>query len=150
MAENKSNKSSIYIYNRGEFESLDPDFLKNKAIIRIHNRTDQEWYKSVYPNGIELFFEDVDTLSFLEKIKATRFESFVTCFTKSQAIDLLQFIRKNKNKDFLIHCQYGKSRSVAVGLFIRENFKGTIVNREEVELKTPNVWVLELLNKVNL
>lgn len=144
-----SKKSSIYIYNRGEFEALAPEALKNKAIIRIHNNKDKEWYNSKYPNGIELFFEDVDTLSFIEKIKAQYFEKNMPCFTKSQALDLLNFIKKNKGRDFIIHCQYGKSRSVSVGLFIEKNFKGTIINRIPEELKTPNQWVLELLNKLN-
>lgn len=144
-----SKKSSISIYNRGEFEALPPEALNNKAIIRIHNYTDKDWYDSKYPNGIELFFEDVDTLSFIEKMKAQYFEKNMTCFTKTQALELLSFIKKNKGKDFIIHCQYGKSRSVSVGLFIEKNFKGSIINREPQELKTPNQWVLELLNKLN-
>lgn len=144
-------KINIHIFNRGDFEALEPTFLKDKAIIRIHDVTDKEWYNSKYPCGIELFFNDLrkSNLSFFEKLKANYLKNInATYFTKLQAEQLNNFINKNKNKDFIIHCQYGRSRSVGVAVFMVKNYNAIITNKTKEELKKANDWVIEMLEKV--
>ena len=60
----------IYILNRNDFLELDPDFLKGKAIIRIHSNGDKDWHdKEKYENLLQLYFEDLlkMNLGFFEK-----------------------------------------------------------------------------------
>lgn len=141
---------NIFIYSRGSFEALPADFLTGKAIIRIHNVTDKKWYNTELPCGIELFFDDLkkDSLSFWEKQQAVWLPTEnLLFFTSKQAKILCTFINQHQDKDFIIHCQYGRSRSVAVALFIKKFYSGKIANKEESELKKANNWVLELLEK---
>jgi rhodanese-related sulfurtransferase len=142
-------EKSILIYSRGEFENLPEDQLKNKAIIRIHNYNDKDWYNSNYPYGIELFFDDMKcvNLSWWDKLQGKYYnkDNNKKFFTAYQAKLLISFIEKNKNKDFIIHCEYGHSRSVAIGIFIKEQYKPSLINRTPKELLKANDWVLKLL-----
>ena len=66
---------------------------------------------------------------------------------KILAIKIVNYIKANKDKDFVIHCEYGRSRSVAVALFLKENLNYTIANKKDNELTKYNDWVLLLLKK---
>lgn len=152
----------IDVYSRGEYENLAESELKDKAIIRIHNSLDKKWYD--YQDSltlIQLFFDDLspDNLSILEKFLAyhpawKKINQYNPWFNSeasypidlNQAKNLVEFIKKNKDNDFVIHCQYGRSRSVAVALFIKNHFDGIITNRTEKECQAANVWVLTILN----
>lgn len=140
--------SNIYIYSRGVYENLKPEFLKNKAIIRIHNINDKTWYPSEEKGKLILFFNDekIYNLSLAQRIKAT-IGLRTSCLNKIDALKILEYIKENKDKDFLIHCEYGKSRSVAIGIFLRDFFGYNISNKEENELSHYNDWVLSLLKK---
>lgn len=140
--------SNIYIYSRGSYENLKSEVLENKAIIRIHNINDKKWYPNKEENKLVLFFNDykMHNISLFEKIKAyLNFET--TCLNKATAIEILDYINNNKEKDFIIHCEYGRSRSVAIAIFLRDNLGYTIKNKKEEELKHYNDWVLSLLQK---
>lgn len=157
-------KHHIQIYSRGEYENLGQQELKNKAIIRIHNTVDKKWYASQDSSTlIQLFFDDLspDSLSESEKFLAYHplwkkiyqynpwFNHDVSCpIDLNQAKAVVEFIKKNKDNDFIIHCEYGKSRSVAVALFIKNHFDAIIVNKTEKECQAANAWVLTILNHV--
>ena len=140
--------SNVYIYSRGSYENLSQDFLSNKVIIRIHNIRDEKWYPIEEENKLVLFFNDIkmDNLSFMDKFKANL--GFKTKhLNKILAIKIVNYIKANKDKDFVIHCEYGRSRSVAVALFLKENLNYTIANKKDNELTKYNDWVLLLLKK---
>lgn len=140
--------SNISIYSRGSYENLSSDFLKDKAIIRIHNINDKQWYPNEEPNKLVLFFNDEknNNISLIEKYKAILgFET--KCLNKKKAIKIIDYIKNNKEKDFIIHCEYGKSRSVAIAIFLRDNLGYSIINKKPEELKQYNDWVFFLLKK---
>lgn len=150
--------ANIYIYNRGGFEALEKEFLADKAIIRIHNIKDKDWY-SEEQGRLVLFFNDLDyeNLNFAEKmiVNKTPFLSNIFSllypnpeyFTHDMAAETLSFISKNKTKDFVIHCEFGKSRSVAIGKYISKRYKHHVDNRTKDELKVYNTLVYKLLGK---
>lgn len=138
--------SNVYIYSRGAYENLSD--LRNNAVIRIHNIHDKKWYPNQEENKLILFFNDYKTenISFIDKIKAN-LGLETHCLNKIKAKEILNYIKENKGKDFIIHCEYGKSRSVAVAIFLRDNLGYTIINKKEEELKHYNNWVLSMLKK---
>lgn len=140
--------SKIYIYSRGDYEALDKSFLENKAIIRIHNIKDKNWYPQLEDKKLVLFFEDLKLhqIPFVEKIKAILgFET--KAFHRNLALQVIKYIKDNKEKDFIIHCEYGKSRSVAIALFIQHHYLHNIENKKSHELQSYNDWVSNLLKK---
>lgn len=70
-------------------------------------------------------------------------------FSRQDAIDILQFVAKNNDADFIIHCKQGVSRSAAVALFLAEKF-GEIGNSKEYldNHCRPNPHVTKILNEV--
>lgn len=151
--------ANIYIYNRGGFEGLEKEFLADKAIIRIHNIKDKDWYPEEEKGALVLFFNDLDyeNLSFGEKmiVKKTPVLSNIfnllypnpEYFTSDMAQKTLKYISKNKTKDFVIHCEFGKSRSVAIGKYINKRYKHNVQNRTDDELNIYNTLVYKLLTE---
>jgi predicted protein tyrosine phosphatase len=159
-------KTHISVYSRGSFENLPEAQLANKAIIRIHNSWDKNWYN--HENNrenqcIQLFFDDlsINNLTWAEKYMAyhPQWKKILKYYPWSkqnssypldlnQAKLLIDFIKMHVSHDFIIHCQYGRSRSVAVAVFIKNHFDGIIENKTEQELQHANTWVLEMLNKI--
>lgn len=140
--------SKIYIYSRGDYEALDKSFLENKAIIRIHNIKDKNWYPHFEEKKLVLFFEDLKShqIPITEKIKSKL--GFTTkAFHKILALKTIEYINTHKNKDFIIHCEYGKSRSVAIALFIQTYYSHSIENKKNSDLQYYNDWVIKLLKK---
>lgn len=140
--------SNVLIYSRGSYEGLNIDMLKNKAIIRIHNINDIKWYPNQENEKLILFFNDykMHNLSFFQKIKGL-IGMKTSYLNKIDALKIIEYIKKNKEKDFIIHCEYGRSRSVAIALFLREFLGYKITNKEENELLKYNDWVLYLLKR---
>jgi predicted protein tyrosine phosphatase len=125
--------------------------VRDKAIIRMHNAKNEDWYGDTQEeNTIWLFFDDIQlgSLTFLERIKTIHLGMDSSLFSVSQAKKAIKFIEENKNKDLIIHCEYGRSRSVAFSVFLREHYGYTIANKSEEELKRANTLVLHLLNKL--
>lgn len=159
-------KTHIYVYSRGKFENLSETELTDKAIIRIHNSWDKDWYDNASNKQnpcIELFFDDlsINNLTWIEKkvanhpqwkkvLKYNPWNKQNPSYPMDldQAKLLIDFIKTHASRDFIIHCQYGKSRSVAVAVFIKNHFDGIIENKTEEELQHANTWVLEMLNKI--
>lgn len=140
--------SNIHIYSRGSYENLPLESLEGKAIIRIHNINDKKWYPHYEDKKLVLFFNDykLNNLSFLDKIKGIL--GLNTLYlNKDIALNIINYIKENKDKDFIIHCEYGRSRSVAIGIFLRDNLGYKIINKKDSELSQYNDWVLYMLKK---
>lgn len=142
----------IYIYSRGEFEQLPKEFKQDKAIIRIHNINDKEFYPEKEDGAIVLFFNDVvPRKGMLNNIlRLTGLTQPIHELNKKQAREILSYIYQNRNKDFVIHCEYGRSRSVAVGLFIEDIFGYLINNKKVKDRKFANQHVVNMLHKLDL
>jgi predicted protein tyrosine phosphatase len=61
---------------------------------------------------IKLEFDDI--VSFSPKMKLTPFDT-------KMANELLSFIKAHEGEEFVVHCDAGMSRSVAVGCFLRDD-----------------------------
>ena len=158
-------KKSIYIFSRGEFIELPREELQNKAIIRIHSNRDKGWYdQDKYSNMLQVYFDDLTKenlkwyerwwcfhSSFIDIMKISASwsgqEHVAYPITYDTASEIIEFIKKNQKRDFVIHSEYGQSRSVAVGLFIKNNFGGILENKTIKECERANDWVLEVLEK---
>lgn len=140
--------SNIYIYSRGLYEELNSSDLEGKAVIRIHNLTDKKWYSEEEDGKLVLFFNDLklNNISFIDKIKS-QYDFETTCFMKKHVQQIKKYINENKEKDLIIHCEYGKSRSVAISIYLRDYLNYKIINKEEKDLKKYNDWVLLMLKK---
>lgn len=100
------------------------------AFISINDSVGSEpYFKKAHPNALTLFFEDiVEPIESMENFKL---------FSDEQAIKLVNFIEKNKDKSFIIHCEAGISRSGAVGQFINDTYK----NMTDEEFKKQNKYI---------
>ena len=79
-----------------------------------------------------------------------------TPITKEQGLEIKDFIQKNKNKKFFIHCEAGQSRSAGVGCTVEclVNFNGNayeyLTGNSEVKKHTrysPNYVVFDAIIK---
>jgi predicted protein tyrosine phosphatase len=117
----------------------------------MHNAKNESWYgDSQEENTIWLFFDDIHlgSLSFLERIKTIHLGMDSSLFSVNQAKRAIKFMAENKDKDFIVHCEYGRSRSVAFSVFLRDNYGYTIANKSDEDLTKANTLVLHLLNKL--
>jgi predicted protein tyrosine phosphatase len=125
--------------------------FKDYAFISILNSGDNSGYfKENRENVLILFFDDIITDLRMEEDD----EDYVypVLFNDEHVKDILEFINKNGNKNYIIHCSAGISRSGAVGTYINNYF-----NLDKTEFyKTnpqiqPNPYVLNKLNmNINL
>jgi protein tyrosine/serine phosphatase len=157
----------IYVLSQFSFDEiakendLDDDnveLFKDTAFISIvnangydgdmQNRYDSDdlhWFKKNHDNVLNLEFDDVESDVALDGTNQ------YTAFSEEQAREVVEFIDKNKNKTFLIHCLAGISRSGAVGRFLYDYYPW--VDREwfDVNVKRriqPNQRVYNELKKV--
>ena len=79
----------------------------------------KHWFDSNHSNVINLDFDDISSDEI--EYKGHIFKGI----SDKQAEELFDFIEKNIGKNFFIHCRAGRSRSMAVGAFIK-NFYGDI------------------------
>lgn len=102
----------------------------------------EHWFKKNHPNVLNIEFDDV-----LYDIIVNDTEA--KALSQEQAQEIVDFIERNKGKDFYIHCTAGISRSGAIGTFIAENYdeyKGSL-DKYNSYLK-PNGDVLCKLNSI--
>lgn len=105
----------VEVFNRMDVSKMPPDAgacLVSiwSAILVARNKYDPmslDGWKDV----LRLDFDDV-----------TEKHEHTTMFTEEQADKLLDFIIANDGSPFVVHCDAGVSRSVAVGSFMRDAF----------------------------
>lgn len=106
-----------------------------------------EWYAELpigfdgWKDSIKLEFDDVVNLS----DRRYGFDSLR--FSGEMAESLLDFIEKHKGSNFVIHCDAGISRSVAVGAFLRDfyDYEARFYVTKHDEHR--NMWVYNLLRR---
>ena len=133
----------IYIYSAGEFDALSEEFKKNKAIIRVHNTSNTGWFDD-QDKCKNFYFEDIEyhQLNNLTKLKLLLKLNAVQTLDSKKTKALLKFIYYHYDHDFIIHCEFGRSRSVAIGKFISDRYGHIIQNKDRDELEHYNSLVL--------
>lgn len=121
---------------------------KNIALISINDTLggwSEPWFKEDHANVLRLWFDDVE--NDLQVSPTNRRQC--KAFTEEQAKQVVEFIDRNKDKNFIVHCAAGISRSGAVGRFISD-YLGTDKDRFKNMNPhiLPNSHVSRLLHKV--
>ena len=121
--------------------------LKDYAFISILNSPNNTWFgdddyfftsvfKLQHENVLILTFDDVENQS-----------PGNIPFSEEMADMVLDFVNKNKERDFIIHCAAGISRSGAIGSFINNyvqwDFQRFKIENPQIQ---PNARVLRMLN----
>lgn len=107
----------------------------------LHEPNTKHWFDREHPNVLNLEFDDVSEKEF--EYNGIIFKGF----TQEQARKSYEFILNNSNKDFIICCRAGLSRSQAFGNFIHDYFGGY---DSESLLDTPNYYVYTKLTREHL
>lgn len=145
----------VTVLNRGELLEEFDDLDENFAVIIMHNSKDKEWYNEKTPNCEIFYFDDVIP------VKKNIITQILTIFEKEEpqgymseedAQRMVRFIKKNIGKDFVVSCEYGKGRSVAVARLLERKYDYLIMNlpeeiSENKDKKDGNSWMNFLLNK---
>lgn len=131
-------------YNLND-DNIEQNFVKF-AIISINNTDDDlllPFFKDNHENVLNLFFDDVTEDLYND--------DFLICkaMTEDDAKKIIEFIDRNKDRNFIVHCSAGISRSGAVGTFITEYLeKDYKLFKEHNKHISPNHMVLSMLNKL--
>lgn len=148
----------IFVYSKEEILKLielnnwDIDTLKNSniSLISINNTIDEfdtdldDWTTEFLFSNSKLNIDEG------ENIISLRVKDDSEDFSPEMARSIINFILKNKEKDFYIHCIMGKSRSQAVAKFILDTWPDNYIYARGIEnpLKTPNYHILSTLKRV--
>lgn len=120
--------------------------LKDYAIISINDTTGKwssPWFNEDHDNVIRLWFDDVledgDTISKYNRVGLKA--------TNAQLNDIIDFIERNEDKKFIIHCSAGVSRSGAVGMYITRLLKRSVKKylKHNPRVK-PNLMILSRIS----
>lgn len=107
----------------------------------LHEDNTKHWFEKEHPNVLNLEFDDISEDEF--EYNGIVFKGF----TNEQAKKSYDFILANENKDFIICCRAGISRSQAFGNFIHDYFGGY---DSTSLLGTPNYYVYTKLTREHL
>ena len=107
----------------------------------LHEDNTKHWFEKEHPNVLNLEFDDISEDEF--EYNGIVFKGF----TNEQAKKSYDFILANENKDFIICCRAGISRSQAFGNFIHDYFGGY---DSSSLLGTPNYYVYTKLTREHL
>jgi predicted protein tyrosine phosphatase len=108
----------VRVYRRGQMKFVEPEDSVNLiSIWSLNFMARSEYGKEDVPmegwnDVIKLEFDDI--VSFSPKMKLVPFDT-------KMADDLLSFIEVHEGEEFVVHCDAGMSRSVAVACFLRDD-----------------------------
>lgn len=146
--------SVVCVLSKAKFEDLmkrnnvndsNIENVENPALISICSSTNSfcgvpqnHYFKQGLSNVLNIRFDDIQEP-----------EEGLVLFNEKHAEVLIRFILKNLEKDFIIHCTAGISRSGAVGEFIRRlkdiPYQDFILDNPQI---MPNITVLSILTDV--
>lgn len=98
------------VYNRAHAEAVNP--IPNTVVISISNPGLPARLKDGWEAVLRLEFHDVVTIPV----------GMPECvpFHDGHVVEIHDFVEENLDKDFMVHCDAGMSRSVAVGVFLQD------------------------------
>lgn len=120
------------------------DCIRGYIVANLIDVDDKHWFAKSTDNILNLDFDDI----IQDEVKSNGYT--FRCISEEQAKVLHDFIHKHANAghDFYIHCRAGKSRSQAVGRYIRETFAG-YEERKENPCLHENINVLNKLRRID-
>jgi predicted protein tyrosine phosphatase len=109
----------VDVYNREGACSLDP--IEGTVIISISGPTGT-------PAPLKEGWEDVLRLEFDDVVKPVAGIPDLVLFHQGHVDKVQAFVEKHveAGKDFVVHCDAGISRSVAIGMYINEVYEGDL------------------------
>ena len=108
----------VDVYSRQQFDGLSPESDKIAvSIIRPGAKEPEDLIG--WKDHILLQFDDV------ANVRETDWG--LVMFSDEQAQELFAFLLKHKHEDFVVHCDAGISRSVAVGVVISTQFEHKLI-----------------------
>jgi predicted protein tyrosine phosphatase len=145
--ENNLNDDNVESFKGTAFISIASANAYGDSMQDMYDDGSLHWFRKNHDNVLNLEFDDV------EGDAASAGKNGYKVFSEEQAREVVEFIDRNENKTFLIHCLAGVSRSGAVGLFLYDYYPW--VDREwfDVHVKLriqPNQRVYRELKKVLL
>ncbi len=110
----------IDVYSRQQILLLDPQ--PDVAVISISAPAEPAPLKEGWGPILRVEFHDIVNPHDETEINGQP----IIMFDEEMAARVDAFAWEHKDKDFAVHCAAGVSRSVAVGLFLKEIFKGDL------------------------
>ena len=104
----------VDVMGKGRAAETEP--TENTVVISIGSPDESYDLKSGWDDVLRIEFDDV------VKIPTGLAHHGIIAFCDTHAEIIHEFIERHQDKDFMIHCSAGVSRSVAVGSFMREVF----------------------------
>ncbi len=107
----------VDVYNRGHAVDLEP--VEGTVMISISAPGNPADLKEGWEDVLRLEFDDVVTIpkGWFSELRA---------FCMRDADTVHEFVDRHLDKDFAVHCDAGVSRSVAVGVFLRDVHGATL------------------------
>jgi predicted protein tyrosine phosphatase len=99
---------------------------------------------NLYEKGIKVYFDDIIALPNPADVEDGR---ELRLMDEKQAETVVEFISNNSPNDFVIHCDAGMSRSIAVGSFMEQFFDYQVTYNETGHDQFKNIHVFNLLRK---
>lgn len=116
----------VDVYSRQQVVQIDP--VEGTAVISISSPGDPAPLKEGWDPLIRVEFHDISMSR--EELNAAGVDILrgqkIVLFDQHLADKIDKFCWENKDKDFLVHCDAGVSRSVAVGLYLKEVFEAKL------------------------
>ena len=126
----------IRVLPRADAEAREP--LEGEVCISITNPNQSLAALTDYADVLRMGFHDTD-----------RIGGGFTVMSREHARDCLAFGARHAGAPITVHCQFGASRSVAVGLFLAAWF-GRPLEVSSTDVLMPNPWVVNQLRAAAL
>lgn len=121
----------VDVYNRKQACTLTPTV--NTVVISITAPADEAPLKQGWEAILRVEFHDTVIPRSEMPILVDPNSGSIVLFDKIMASQIDYFVWAHKEKDFIIHCQAGQSRSVAVGMFITDLFPDATLHLHAVK-----------------
>ncbi len=134
----------VQVYSRQHMREIEPNAYKclvsiwSEIALATQSYQDDDIPLKGWWDALKLEFDDVvDPIVGMD----------VTIFDERMAKELLAFIDKNKGRDFVIHCDAGISRSVAVASFMKDAYEYDMELFEIGSDQFRNIRIVNLLRR---
>ena len=112
----------VDVYNRSQVEGLEP--TPNTVVISISNPSlkiqDMAGASAGTPADLKDGWEAVLRVEFHDVVKVPHDMPDIVAFSQEHVDAIHAFVETYLDKDFVIHCDAGVSRSVAIGLYLQD------------------------------
>lgn len=131
------------VYNRESAFGLIPNH--SQVLISISG-TRTKYDKQILLSG----WKDALALVFDDFVEPEHGIPGIILFDTTHAKQILDFVTTHSQSDFIIHCDAGVSRSVAVGAFLRDFFGYTLHLTQVPDDRHRNIRVYNFLRRLHL